>query len=321
MNKIQIQNMFLGLSLADALGVPVEFESREDLMQNPVNSMRGFGTYNQPEGTWSDDSSLAFCLAESLQKGYDLKDMAIKFIQWRSEEVWTPHGRVFDIGIQTNKAIDRLVRILNTGDEESLAYLKYEDDEYTNGNGSLMRVLPLLYCIKGREIQEQFEVIWEVSALTHGHIRSAISCLVYLKFAEYISDGNAVQLAYQKTRVAIQKFFLVQEVSEYEQEKFKRIITEDISQLSETEINSGGYVIDTLEASFWCLLNTKSYLEAVFKAINLGHDTDTTATVVGGVAGLYYGMEEVPQEWIDSLARKKDIIKLSEDYLETYASW
>jgi len=321
MNKLQIQNMFLGLSLADALGVPVEFQSREDLIQNPVTSMRSFGSHHQPEGTWSDDSSLAFCLAESLKNGYNLKDMAHKFIQWKSEQIWTPHGRVFDIGMQTNRAIDRLAKILGNEDKESLKLLKYEDDEYTNGNGSLMRILPLLYYIKGKDIEEQFEIAWEVSALTHGHIRSAISCLIYLKFAELMLDGISLNDAYQQTRTIIQKLFLLRGISAYGQDKFKRIIANDISKLSEEEINSGGYVIDTLEASFWCLLHTNSYLDAVFKAINLGDDTDTTATVVGGIAGLYYGMEDVPKTWIQNLARKKDIIQLSEDYLETFATW
>lgn len=321
MNRQQTKDMFLGFSLADALGVPVEFQSRESLKRNPVYSMREFGSHYQRAGTWSDDSSLSFCLADSLKKGYDLKDIASKFVQWKISQAWTPYGTVFDIGIQTRSAINRLLKILDSGDYESLKYLKYEDDEYTNGNGSLMRILPLLYYIKGKEIKEQFDIIWDVSSLTHGHIRAAISCLIYLKFAEYVSDGKSLRESYEQMQIDIQRFFKVEEISEYEVKMFKRIIENDISTLHEVEINSGGYVIETLEASFWCLLTTEHYLEAVFKAINLGEDTDTTATVVGGIAGLYYGTEDVPEEWMNALARKEDIIKLSEEYLEAFARW
>lgn len=313
-----ITNMFLGLSLADALGVPVEFKSREFLEKSPVSSMLEYGTYNQKAGTWSDDSSLTFCLAESLCNGYDLSDMASKFIKWKQADLWTPHGSVFDIGIQTRSSINTLQQILKDEDYDALKFLKYEVDEHTNGNGSLMRILPLLFYIKGKSIKEQFGIIWEVSALTHGHIRSAISCLIYLKFAEYVIEGLPLELAYSNMQKDIKQFFKDEEISEYEMKHFKRLIENDISIINIDEVKSDGYVINTLEASFWCLLTTKSYLDAVFKSINLGEDTDTTATVVGGIAGLMYGLDEVPNEWMNALARKNDIIELSEEFSNAF---
>tara|TARA_Y100000815_G_scaffold60056_1_gene48443 strand:- start:1457 stop:2410 length:954 start_codon:yes stop_codon:yes gene_type:complete len=313
-----VSNMFLGLALADALGVPVEFKSRDYLSQNPVNTMLEYGTHHQSAGTWSDDSSLTFCLAYSLKNGYSLQDIALKFTQWTYSGMWTPRGRVFDIGIQTRKSINTLQAILDSEDYDALKYLKYEADEYTNGNGSLMRILPLLFYIKNKSIKQQFETIWEVSALTHGHIRSAISCLIYLKFAEYILKGKSIKQAYISTQIDIKQFFKDEEISEYEKQHFQRLINDDISTLSVDEIKSDGYVISTLEASFWCLLTTNSYLEAVFKAINLGDDTDTTATVVGGISGFYFGLDDVPKKWLDTLARKNDILKLSEEFNQTY---
>lgn len=321
MNKESIKNLFIGFSLADALGVPVEFRSREQLTQNPVKTMQGFGTHHQKEGTWSDDSSLAFCLAESLTYGYDLKDMAMKFIQWRNAELWTPYGRVFDIGIQTSSAIEALTKIIHSKNCESLALLKYETGEYTNGNGSLMRILPLLFYIKGKKMSEQFDIIRDVSALTHGHIRAAIACLIYLKFAEFISEGYSIKEAYEKMQYRIHLFFKEQKISDREIKHFNRVVENNISTYPEDEISSGGYVVHTLEAGLWCLLTTNSYLEAVFKAINLGDDTDTTATVVGGIAGYFYGLDDVPKQWIETLARKDDIVKLSENYLEKFAAW
>jgi len=319
MKANKIKNMFLGLSLADALGVPVEFKTREYLSRFPVDKMLEFGTHHQKAGTWSDDSSLTFCLADSLRKGYDLKDIALKLIQWQSETIWTPHGKVFDIGIQTRSSIDSLSKIFYNKEFESLNLLKYEVDEYTNGNGSLMRILPLLFYIKRKPIKEQFEIIWEVSALTHGHIRSALSCLIYLKFAEFILEGFSIQEAYYKMREVIKLFFTTEDIAEREILIFERLINNDIAKYAESEINSSGYVLHTLEASFWCLLNTESYLESVFKAINLGDDTDTTATVVGGISGLVYGLDKVPKDWLDALARKNDIITLSKDFSEFYS--
>lgn len=321
MNTITIRNMFIGFSLADALGVPVEFKSRELLKKNPVKDMLGYGTHHQKEGTWSDDSSLAFCLADSLTQGYDLKDIASKFVDWKNEKIWTPHGFVFDIGIQTQNAINRLETIISNQDFESLSFLKYETDEYTNGNGALMRIFPLIFYIKGKEIKEQFDIIREVSSLTHGHIRSAIACLIYLKFVEFLLEGYPIRTSYKKMQYAIQLFFKEHNISEREVVQFDNIINNDIASYLEQEIRSSGYVIHTLEASLWCLLNTTSYLEAVFKAINLGDDTDTTATVVGSVAAYIYGLDDVPEQWINTLARKDDIIKLSENYLEQFAKW
>ncbi|CAL2086878.1 ADP-ribosylglycohydrolase family protein [Tenacibaculum sp. 190524A05c] len=318
--KKKIEAMFLGLALGDALGVPVEFKSREALKKDPVKSMLGYGTYNQKEGTWSDDSSLTFCLAESLLNGYNLKDISSKFINWKSGIVWTPHGVVFDIGIQTSKSINNLFWILKNKKEEELTLLKYEQDEFTNGNGALMRILPLLFFIKGKEISSQFDIIRDVAALTHGHIRSAISCLIYLKFNEFLLEGDSIEKAYLQTKRVIKKFFIDANISERETSKFQRLIFDDISKYPENEIQSTGYVIHTLEASFWCLLNTKSYLESVFKAINLGEDTDTTATVVGGVSGLYYGLNDVPEGWLKNLARVDDIKKLAEDFSKKYES-
>jgi len=308
---MKIEDIFIGFSLADALGVPVEFLNREELKQNPVKEMRSYGTYNQPEGTWSDDSSLSFCLAESLINGYGIIEIAKKFIDWKNALIWTPYGRVFDIGNQTRSAIYLLNKIIDRKDNEALKLLKYDDDENTNGNGSLMRILPLFFYIKGKSIKEQFEIVWEVSALTHPHIRSAMACLIYLKFAEYVYDGTSLRTAYKLMKIEINSFFKEEKIAVSEVELFDRILKKDIQKLNENEIFSNGYVVHTLEASFWSLLNSSSYLSAVFKAINLGEDTDTTAAVVGGVAGMFYGLDEVPNTWINQLARIDDIRELS----------
>ncbi|CAM1355595.1 ADP-ribosylglycohydrolase family protein [Tenacibaculum halocynthiae] len=313
-----IESTFLGLALADALGVPVEFKSRQELQNNPVVDMREYGTHHQPKGTWSDDSSLTFCLAESLCNKYDLVDISQKFILWMDCFIWTPYGEVFDIGIQTRKSIYQLTKILSSREYKDLDFLKYSDDEYTNGNGSLMRIIPLLFYIKDKSTEEQFDLIWSVSSLTHPHIRSALACLIYLKFTEFILKGHSIEVSYKKMQVDINDFFNKRQISTHEQKHFSKILENDIKSLKEEDISSGGYVVHTLEASLWSLLNTSSYTEAVCKAINLGEDTDTTATVVGAVAGMYYGLNDVPKEWIHAIVKKEDIILLSKQFAKKY---
>jgi ADP-ribosylglycohydrolase len=174
-----VSNTLLGIAVGDALGVPYEFLSRANLDKNPAKEMTGYGSHGQPAGTWSDDTSLTLCLADALLNGYNLKNIAGNFIQWRLSMLWTARGEVFDIGNTTSMAIRRLRDIIEYGKLEELPLLKYQGEEWDNGNGSLMRIMPLLFHIKGMDIQQQFDIIWEVSALTHRHIRAAMGCLIY----------------------------------------------------------------------------------------------------------------------------------------------
>lgn len=315
-----VQNVLLGIAVGDAIGVPYEFLSRENLDKNPAKEMTAYGSHGQPAGTWSDDTSLTLCLADALLSGYDLKDIAIKFVQWRLSQLWTARGEVFDIGNTTSKAIRRLRDIIEYGKQEELPLLKYQGEEWDNGNGSLMRIMPLLFYIKGMDTKQQFDIIWEVSALTHRHIRAAMACLIYLKLAEKLLHGLDKNEAYNLTRKEIMDFWGIIDFSLKERGCFHRIILEDIRTIKREKINSGGYVIDSLEASIWCFLAYENYQETVLAAVNLGSDTDTTAAITGGLAGLYYGAESIPQWWLASLSRLEDIVELSEKLNQKYMS-
>lgn len=304
MKTDKVLDGLFGLCVGDALGVPVEFISRERLKEHPVTDMIGFGTHNQPKGTWSDDSSLTFCLAESLCLGYDLKDLAERFCNWLFEGYWTPHGYVFDVGSTTRHAISRLKLGVNPVEAGGT-------DEYDNGNGSLMRILPLAFYLERTEDKKKFEIIHQVSSLTHGHIRSHIACGIYIQFAINIITGDTLKSAYESTKSKIIKCYM-EEPYRSELNNFSRILQSDISGLSEDEIISGGYVVNTLEACLWCLLNNNSYVDTVLCAVNLGGDTDTTGAVVGGLAGIYYGYKSILRDWTDQIARKEDVKKLAD---------
>ncbi|WP_118974164.1 ADP-ribosylglycohydrolase family protein [Taibaiella koreensis] len=310
----KVKDVLLGVVVGDALGVPVEFIPRKGLQNEPVTGMRAYGTHRQPAGTWSDDSSLTFCLAEMLCNGYDLQALAERFVDWKEAAYWTAHGEVFDIGIATSAAIYSLqkgVPPLQAGG----------DDEHSNGNGSLMRILPLLFYIKDRPVEERYRIIGEVSSLTHRHVRSVNACFIYLEMARQLLLGKDKWEAYRNMARDVNTFLHAHPVrSQREIDIFHRILENPIGDyvirplydFEEEEMYSTGYVLHTLEASLWCLLHTDNYADAVLKAVNLGHDTDTTGAVTGGLAGILYGRESIPEAWLQVLARRTDIEQLAD---------
>jgi ADP-ribosylglycohydrolase len=250
------------------------------------------------------DSSLAFCLAEALTHGFDLNEIGQNFVKWFQKDFWTPRGEVFDVGSGTQQAIIRLAG----GTQPELAG---GADETSNGNGSLMRILPLLFYVFNKPIEERFRITRQVSSITHGHIRSVIACFYYLEFAREILCQTSKQDIYEILQSVIPAFLATLPIDPQEIAAFHRLLKGDISALPEDEIKSAGYVVDTLEASIWCLLTTDSYEGAVLHAVNLGGDTDTTASVTGGLAGLYYGLESIPKDWLQQIARRNDIEDLA----------
>jgi ADP-ribosylglycohydrolase len=310
MKRNKVLGGLFGLCVGDALGVPVEFVSRNTLKKNPVKDMIAYGTHNQPIGTWSDDSSLAFCLAESLCEGFNLQDIADRFVKWLYEDYWTPHGKTFDVGNTTRIAISRLKEGVNPLEAGP-------NDEYSNGNGSLMRILPLAFYLEKKDRDRQFEITHQVSCLTHGHLRSQMACGIYIQFAINLLNGNTPKLAYNNMKEATLKYYS-RDPYQKELGNFARILESDISELPEVSIKSSGYVIDTLEASLWSFLRSNTYMEAVLTAINLGGDTDTIGAVTGGIAGIYYDYKNIPKKWINNIVRKQDIMELGERLYEKF---
>lgn len=306
MKEKQIYSALFGVAVGDTLGVPVEFSDRDHLRKNPVSDFLGYMCWNQPPGTWSDDSSLTFCLAESLCNGYDLNDIAQNFVKWYSNGYWGAHHKVFDIGGSTKYSIRRLIN----GESPYYSGNMMESD---NGNGSLMRILPILfYLAKEADLNQIYKTIKEVSSITHAHFRSVFACFIYIIYALELIKGYDKNLAYTNMQKIVLGYIKDKDFNNDEIKLFDRVLKNNIGKYKETEILSSGYVLHSLEASFWCLMNENSYQKTVLKAVNLGGDTDTTAAIVGGLAGLLYGFESIPQKWINQLARKDDILDLCE---------
>jgi ADP-ribosylglycohydrolase len=171
----KIKAVLFGVAIGDALGLSVQFGPREVIKETPVVDMEGYGVFFKPPGYFSDDSSLTFALVEALINEYNLDNIAENFVKWLDEGFWTPDGEAFDIGSTTFNSINNLK-------EGIKPTVSGETHERSNGNGSLMRIAPLIFIIKDKPIEERFQIIKEVSSITHRHTRSVIACFYYLEF-------------------------------------------------------------------------------------------------------------------------------------------
>lgn len=308
-----IKAVVLGHAVGDALGVPVEFMSREELAAEPVTQMIGWGTYPLPRGCWSDDTSMALATLDSLGAGIiDYNDIMDRFAAWCVNDEYTPTGEMFDIG---GTCLDAIMRYLK--DDNICATDCGGSDELSNGNGALMRIHPaaLMLC----EMEDRgaaTEIIHKISALTHAHDRSKIACGIYaFILRELICGGHKDGRAAVRRGLSLSREYYADspEFRHYSDRLCQRIAAESADEmLSREEIKSSGYVVDTLEAAVWCLLTTSSYAECVLMAVNLGEDTDTVAAIAGGLAGAMYGLDAIPGEWLEGLKRREYIEELCE---------
>lgn len=300
-----IRNSIYGLAIGDAFGVPVEFTSREERRRNTVTDFIGYGSHNVPAGTWSDDTSMTLATLDSLAAGDpDYDDMMERFLKWLDEGEYTATGVVFDVGMSTQAALANYA----AGDAWQESGMR---GEYDNGNGSLMRILPAVYYaeLSGRcgTDDEKLEFIHNVSSLTHAHPRSLMGCGIYALIVMELlrSPGKS---AVQKGIARARAFYSSKDDFSGELAVYRRMLDEEtdaFARIPEDKIRSSGYVVDTLEAAVWCLLNTDSFYDCIVRAANLGSDTDTVAAVAGGLAGLVY----------DDLSFLKEKL-VSRDYLE-----
>lgn len=293
-------NAIMGLVVGDALGVPFEFRNRDTFR---AEGMTGFGTYSQPPGTWSDDSSMTIATIESLLRigKVDLHDLMYGFSGWRYWKQFTPHGEVFDVGATTDTAIRRFLMGRNPEDCGGTS-------EASNGNGALMRILPMAF------YPGSMKDVVKVASLTHNHAISNTACAIYVSIALDLISGRNKHQAIQEGFEMISRIMDIPE-------KLRRIPALD--SLHRCEIGSTGFVVDTLEAALWCLLKADSYEETVLMAVNLGNDTDTTAAVAGGLAGIIYGIggkKGIPVDWIDQIAKKEEIKALCEAFEDHFCS-
>jgi len=284
----------LGLLLGDALGVPYEFRPAGALPAPALIDMTpppGFARSHAgvPPGTWSDDGAQALCLAESLlaRDALDLDDFGRRLLRWRDRGHLAVDARVFDVGIQTGAALARLRRGMppdRSGDTGANA----------NGNGSLMRVLPLALWHRGEDAA-LVALARRQSLVTHGHLRAQLCCALLSLVARRLLQGRAAGAAWHDAADTLRA--LCAPDPEASRELASQILG---SPLRDAPAGSG-YVVDTLWSARQCQLRAVDFTDAVRRAVALGDDTDTTAAVTGGLAGIVAGESGLPPRWVGQL--------------------
>jgi len=299
-----------GLAVGDALGVPYESCSLDEMNLEPCTDMVGFRHHNQPEGSWSDDTSMSLCIADSLSKGFDPDDMMKKFLLWKNHRQYTATGAVFDIGRTTRRALNKF--------EEGFP-AKYCGDASIdgNGNGGLMRIFPIAVyqCVTSKSDDEHLETFLEPihasSRLTHAHEIGLICCGLFsltLREWMFFSDTDSSLLdiaesAFKKAKKTYNKMGGVFAESIHNPELFQEPHT--FLDKTPEEFPSWGYALNTWNIAIWSLLTTHHYKDCVLRAVNVGGDADSNAAVAGALAGVFYGKESIPKEWICKLQNKQ----------------
>ena len=297
----------MGVVVGDALGLPVQFSSREEVEEEPVTDMIGFGVFNMPPGSWSDDSSLTLAALSSINElgRIDSEDIMKRFVRWYDNGEYTPFGYAYDIGYTCETAI------CNYKDTQNYKECGLGDVR-SNGNGSLMRIMPAcLYAyekVMSSELEEEkgLDLIHEVSALTHAHLRAKQACGIYYFLVKNILNYEGTLAERLRAGMDDALAFYRNDIGNLAQLAHYHRLTDldEFKNIPRDMIESSGYVVDTLEAAVWCLLNTDNLKECLLKAVNLGDDTDTVAAVAGGLAGLYYGYDSMPEEWLEKIQKR-----------------
>lgn len=300
-----------GVVVGDALGCPVQFESREKVATHPVTGMRGYGSFNLPAGSWTDDSSLTLALLSSIADTgiMNLKHIMDNFVEWLEHGAFTPYGYSYDIGFGTESAINTYER---SGDPLTCG----GTSEQNNGNGSLMRIMPacLYCCAKGMNEEEAIKAIHAVGSLTHGHIRANIACGLYYFMTDAVLNGKGSLIQrLQKGLDASFEYYEKVQTDPDELKYYNRLRNLKVFRKTPAEeVQGSGYVVETLEAVVWTLITAESFKEALLQVVNLGRDTDTTGAIAGGLAALYYGYDAIPEDWINEIKKKEWIEELCE---------
>lgn len=280
---------FLGLAIGDAVGASVEFLPRGHF--KPLTDMQGGGKFQIEKGQWTDDTSMALCLAESLIecKGFDANDQMQRYWRWLDEGYYSCKAHAFGVGQTILKA---LMQYRKTGNPYS-----GRTESRFSGNGSLMRIAPIaLY------YQQQPDLAWHYAGLSSKTTHASDECI---QACQYFSALLIRALQ------GVNKSQLLSSQNISGLSCLQHIVTGDFKTKPMDEIKGSGYVIESLEAALWAFWHTDNFKDAILAAANLGDDADTTAAICGQLAGAYYGLDTIPKEWLAVLYHREDIEQLA----------
>ncbi|UJR20430.1 hypothetical protein I4U23_023561 [Adineta vaga] len=327
----RITGSLIGLAVGDALGASVEFRPRDYLIKNPVEDMQTGGTWNLKAGQWTDDTSMALCLASSLitHKGFNSYDQMVRYKWWYKHGYLSSTGHCFDIGNATRAALEEFYRRQNVMkrsrklhtdfdvDQLSIEVIKKEKFDVNcsrpgvAGNGALMRLAPVplfFYQVPSLAI----ELSGRSARLTHGNILAIDACRYYGALIVAAVHGESKEQLLSDTFYDDHKLWfgtetLHSDIMSIANGSYKQ------SKGYKDGIRGKGFVVFTLQAALWAFWSTDSFEKGVINAVNLGDDTDTTAAIYGQLAGAYYGYNSIPDKWTDKLYAHR--------FIECIAQW
>lgn len=303
-----IIDSLIGFAIGDAFGVPVEFCERDYVKSLNLTEMIT-GTHNVEKGSWSDDTSMIIATMDSIinnNGNINYRDIMDNYIKLVDDGEFTSLGYAFDIGNTITKALNKYRK---TKDELNSGC----NDLMDNGNGSLMRILPIsIYCILNNlSNKETIKIIDYASSLTHSHEISILGCLIYtLYLKEIIKSKNKLQAF---------EYIINYDYSSFSKESlnlYKRLLNKDFLNIKEDNIKSTGFIVDTLESVIYSINNSSNFKEAIITSVNLGYDTDTIGALTGAVAGILYGINDIPDSWLNDLVKKEYLISYANKYYE-----
>jgi ADP-ribosyl-[dinitrogen reductase] hydrolase len=304
--KDRFRGALLGLAAGDAVGTSVEFKPRGSFP--PVTDMVGGGPFNLKPGQWTDDTSMALCLGQSFidRQGFDPVDQLKKYVRWWHEGYMSSKLRCFDIGTTTSAALSRFER---TGEP-----FCGSTNPHAAGNGSIMRLAPVpMYYFKSPP--EAIERAGESSRTTHGAQTAVDACRYFGALLVGALAGETKETLLSPHYAPVpgywEKHPLCPEIDAVAGASFLR--------KPEGEIRGTGYVVQSLEAALWGFANSTTFAEGCLKVVNLGDDADTTAAVYGQLAGAWSGVEGIPEQWRNRIA-KRELIEQIVDGLYRAAS-
>ncbi|MGB9673270.1 MAG: ADP-ribosylglycohydrolase family protein [Anaerolineales bacterium] len=296
----RFRGCLLGLACGDALGTSVEFKKPGSFL--PLTDMEGGGPFNLRAGDWTDDTSMALCLAASLieKKGFDPLDQMQRYCRWQEEGYMSSTGRCFDIGFTTAAALQKF--------RESGDPFSGSNDPLHAGNGSLMRLAPIpMFYVLNLKLVAHYSA--ESSRTTHASLEAVDACRLFgVMLALALRGESKETILFEGHVELLQRRKLADSIDLIAKGSYKNKTSH--------QIIAKGYVVNTLEAALWSFWVTDTFREAVLCAANLGYDADTTASVCGQIAGAYYGAEKIPKGWLTRLAMADEIRQLADQLYE-----
>ena len=302
----RVKEGILGCAIADALAIPTKGLDRNYLLEHPVLKMTPCIRKGLPKGAWGDSTSLMLATTYAItKKGIDYNYIAENCVSWFTSNKYCSVGESFGIGKTTLKSLIRFTQ------RQKPAYECGENGFEDNGNSALKMMIPVAYYFNAnKEPKERiYEVIKKVCSITHRNDISICACYIYVHYLMYILNGNNKFSAFKKLKTVDYSKF-----NNHTLEYFSRILVGNVYELDIDEIRSSSFVVDTLECVLWCFIKSDNFKDCVVATTNIGGDTSSIGALTGVIAGIYYGTNKIPKEWIEDVRKKEYLTDISENF-------